>query len=106
MTESYADAIQMLLKERGIKINLTTKAAPTNKSKELRIYDHAPDIREHFIFIENGKRTKEYQQFMNNVFAFRLIGKNDHDDAPDSLAMAAEMLSHVPQKAVIFKRTW
>ena len=29
---------------------------------------------------------------MQNVFSFKILGKNKNDDAPDSLAMAADMV--------------
>ena len=69
-----------------------TKPAPNNVSKEQRIYDHAPEIRESFLFLENGHRSKPYQMYMDNVFGFTIVGRNKHDDAPDSLAMAASMV--------------
>ena len=28
---------------------------------------------------------------MNNIYAFKIIGKNKNDDAPDSMAMLAEV---------------
>ena len=48
-------------------------------------------------FLEDGKRSKEYSLFMQNVYAFKVLGKNKHDDAPDSLAMAAEMAFSKPR---------
>jgi len=83
---------------------VTTKPAPTNTSKEQRIFDKAPDIREHFVFLTSDKRSKEYQAFMDNVFSFTINGKNKHDDAPDSLAMASDMAFRPIQSAGTFKR--
>lgn len=104
MTEGYADELSTLLKERGIKCTVTTKPAPTNTSKEQRIFDKAPDIREHFVFLTSDKRSKEYQAFMDNVFSFTINGKNKHDDAPDSLAMAADIAFKPIQTAGTFRR--
>ena len=58
------------------------------KNKNDRILAASPDIREHFVFLESGKRPKEYEMFMQNVYSFKILGKNKHDDAPDSLQMA------------------
>lgn len=104
-TESYASELGEMLKKRNIRINLTTKAAPTNVSKNQRIFDKAPDIREHFVFLESGKRSKEYEMFMQNVFSFKITvkGNKQHDDAPDSLSMAVDMILGRP-KAEVFKR--
>ena len=106
-TESYKDGIEDELKRIGHKCTLTTKAAPPQKSKEMRIFDCAPDIREHFLFREVGKRTKMYELFMQNVFSFKMFGKNKHDDAPDSLAIASNMvLNPKKTKAEVFKRAF
>ena len=91
MTAEYADGIDTELKNRDHRVNVekTTKHY-TGNGKEQRIFDKAPDIREHFVFLEPGLRSKEYELFMQNVYSFSINGKNKHDDAPDSLAMAAD----------------
>lgn len=90
-TEGYKDGVEKLLEKKGYKLNITTKPAPPNVSKEVRIFDKAPEIRKMY-FLEDGKRTKEYSMFMQNVFSFKLTGKNKHDDAPDSLAGLVDMM--------------
>jgi predicted phage terminase large subunit-like protein len=92
MTEGYAEELQAYMRQNGIYCTITTKPAPNNVSKEQRIFDRAPEIRESFLFLENGQRSKTYQQFMDNVFSFTIMKRNKHDDAPDSLAMAASMV--------------
>jgi len=101
-TEMYKDGIKALLDDKGIRVNLTTKPAPPTKSKEARILGSAPEIREFVLFKE--KRDRVYSQFMNNVFGFKLIGKNKHDDAPDSLAMAIDMIRGKKNQAEVFRR--
>ena len=103
-TESYKDEVEDALKKKGKRINITSKAASTDKSKEQRIYDKAPDIRERMIFRESGKRSKAYELFMQNVFSFKVIGKNKHDDAPDSLAMGIDMDINNTPRIEVFKR--
>ena len=90
-TESYKDGIEAELKKKGYRLNVETKPAPSNKSKAQRIFDRAPDICSRFIFLETSKRSKPYEMFMQNVFGYKITGKNKHDDAPDSLSMAADM---------------
>ena len=104
MTEGFATELSTTLRARGVKCTVTTKAAPTQVSKEQRIFDKAPDIREHFVFLAADKRSKEYQAFMDNVFTFTISGRNKHDDAPDSLAMAADMAFKKVPQATTFKR--
>lgn len=106
-TEEYANGIEAILSEYGRKINLTTKTATQTKGgKQQRIFDKAPDIRERMIFLENGKRSKAYQLFMQNVFSFKMVGKNKNDDAPDSLCMAIEMDQATSVRPLIMQRLW
>lgn len=105
-TSGYADELSAELKRMGHSIRMTTKAASTRTSKQDRIFAKAPEIRDNFIFRASGCRSKEYQQFMEQLFAFKMIGKNVHDDAPDSLAMAADMIFSVSRKVEIFRRTF
>ena len=103
-TEAYKEGVEQILKEKGVRINMETKAAPSTTSKNQRIFDKAPDIREMMVFRESGKRTKAYDLFMQNVFSFKMFGKNKNDDAPDSLAMAVDMVTSPSRKPEVFKR--
>jgi hypothetical protein len=104
-TEAYKEGVEAELKKHKRKINLTTKAAPSDKAKFQRIFDKAPDIRETMIFRESGKRSKAYSLFMQNVFSYKMFAKNKNDDAPDSLAMAIAMVRGTSSKGQVFKRT-
>lgn len=102
--EPYKDGVRAILNDKGVRINLTTKPAPTKVGKDQRIFDKASDIKEHMLFRESGKRTREYELFMQSVFSFKFLGKNKHDDAPDSLAMAMDMALPSRSRAEIFRR--
>ena len=43
---------------------------------------------------------------MENVFAFKVVGKNKNDDAPDSLAMLSDMIFKQNQRVEVFRRTF
>jgi predicted phage terminase large subunit-like protein len=94
----YAEAIDQSLRKDGVHINITSKKAPNNQSKMGRIIQFSPDIKKIYFLKggkdENGKpyRSKEYQDFMDEVTTFTQMGKNPHDDACDMLAMAAAKL--------------
>lgn len=103
-TEAYKEGIGDLLSAQGLRINLVTKSAPSNIGKTERIKDKAPEIKEYMYFLESGCRSKEYEEFMQNVFSFKILGKNKHDDAPDSLAMAIGMMRHSSGKVEAVKR--
>lgn len=88
-TAAFAEELDKLLRSEGKRINIQTSMKNAiGKNKNDRILAASPDIREHFVFLESGKRPKEYEMFMQNVYSFKILGKNKHDDAPDSLQMA------------------
>lgn len=105
VTSSYADGVGELFNKKGYKLNLqtTTKHWGGGGGKAQRIFNVAPDIKERMLFLEESKRSKEYQNFMMNVFQFTIEGKIKHDDAPDSLAMAVQMDNNFV-KAEIYRR--
>lgn len=106
MTMSYKEEVEAALKEKGLKINLMTKTAPNNQAKEARIMDKAGTIRG-FYFLEDKKRSKAYQAFILNTFSFKIVGGNKHDDAPDSLAMAADFIERpITNRVEFMKRPW
>ena len=102
--EAYRDEFLAALGE--YRLNLISKPAPTTQAKWSRILDKSPDIREHMIFIEDGKRSREYSLFMQNVFSYKMLGKNKNDDAPDSLAMAVDFALGNDGKFTVFRRKW
>lgn len=107
MTAEYADGIDEELKSKGHRLNVEKSTKHyTGNGKLQRIFDKAPDIREHMIFLEEGKRSKEYELFMQNVYSFSITGKNKHDDAPDSLAMAVNMALFGGNQLQIMKRVF
>lgn len=103
-TQEFPNDVKQFLTDNGKRINLTTKAASTQSTKQDRVFAQAPIIIDNFIFRASGERSREYQLFMQQVFGFKIIGKNVHDDAPDALAMAADMLFRQSQKVGVFKR--
>lgn len=102
-TVSFKEGVEKKLTDKGYKCNITFKAAPNNVAKEARIYEHSPEIRE-FYFLEGSKRNNEYEQFMSNLFSFRINGRNAHDDAPDSLAMCVDMENYGSTALKVRKR--
>lgn len=106
MTASYGEDIDKALRKQDIRVNMRINTSHfTGNGKRQRIFDKAPDIREHMIFLAEGHRTKEYTQFMQSVFSFTVTGKQaKHDDAADSLAMAIDFAMFSHNKVEIMKR--
>lgn len=90
--DAYSDDVyQMLRREHGYSINMSTKKAPTSMSKLTRIEQYAPDIRNYY-FRGDGYRDSDYTKAMNELTSFSWTVKNPHDDAADSMAMLADYL--------------
>lgn len=99
----YADHVDEELRKVGVHINITSRRAPNNQSKLARIIQFAPDIKR-FYFLDEKHRSKEYREFMREVTTFIQTGRNQHDDACDSLAQLADELYHGGTKIEVFKR--
>ena len=91
--EGYKDEVNTDLLSKGIKINLRSEYAPTDKRKAQRIFDKAGSIREYY-FRDPAHRDKQYRMFMTNLFSFNFKAnqKHKHQDAADSLASLAYFL--------------
>lgn len=101
----YVEGVEQAIKDSGLHASVVSVPASPLKAKKDRIYEKSPDIRKNFMFLSSGHWAKEYSQFMANVFSFKYIGKNKHDDAPDVLsATAEEAFKRRNAKAEIFAR--
>lgn len=91
--EGYKDEVETMLREKGKKLNITSKYAPSDRRKEQRIWDKAGSIREMY-FRDSSCRDSQYKKFMLNLYSFTMTGnhKKKHDDAPDSLATLAAFI--------------
>ena len=106
MTASYGEDIDKQLRDRGIRVNMQINTTHfTGNGKRQRIFDKAPEVRERMVFLQDGKRSKQYQAFMNNMFAFTVTGKAaKHDDAPDACAMVCDMAFRYERRVEIVSR--
>lgn len=101
--EMYAKYIDDFLSEKGYKCSITYSKAPSEMAKMAKIIQYSGDIKRKFIFLapnsvikkaaENDKpgtkryyRSAEYDEAMDELTTFVQIGKNEHDDAADSLS--------------------
>ena len=101
--DMYADAVNRELKKKGYtECFVTSKKAPTNKSKLDRIlaaqgFIKGADASDYRMIIptrESIKSDKQFNEALNEVFAFnqstaKNVRAKQHDDAPDSASMLA-----------------
>ena len=108
MTASYGEDIDRSLRSAGIRVNMQVNTSHfTGNGKRQRIFDKAPEIRERMIFLSDGKRSKPYQQFMNNIFSFTVTGKAaKHDDGADACAMVVQFAFLTGNRVEVFARPW
>lgn len=86
----YAQTVDEMLRAKGCALNISTRRAPGNASKLSRIIQYAPDISKiHFLDFDHS--TPEYRSFIEWLCSFVSLGKNVHDDAPDSLAQLMDL---------------
>lgn len=98
----YADKVQEELKKRGYLCSCSTKPAPNNVSKEDKIKGCEPEIKTKIIFLSDTvyspedvgdlvvyEKSPQYRRALDELMTFVTIGKNDHDDAADSIAQLA-----------------
>ena len=100
--------IERILAEHGI-FYCEIKEKYNSENKAERITDQSYQIHKRMVFPARDKFPikSEMGQFMNNFTLYNSTGRNQHDDAPDSLALAAKEFIYdgIPkQKITIFKR--
>lgn len=81
----YCTIVDGILHQDKFPCNLSWANAPGAQAKVSRIVQYAPDIKRMY-FIDDHNATPEYRKFMSELCEFSCEGKNEHDDAPDSMA--------------------
>ena len=89
----YCSTIDDNLRKDNIRLNLTSRKAPSNMNKIARIVQVAPEIKRMY-FISHNYASEQYREFMRWLCIFTIVGKNEHDDAPDSLAMVVNAMKY------------
>ena len=103
----FARDVQDMVTKQGGTCAIRSKRTITNK--QTRIEFAADGIIKHFWFKAPGtyERGSQYDQFMKQVTNFARVSKKQHDDAPDSLAMAEnELKTRIVSRAEAISRPW
>lgn len=74
----------------------------TGNNKTTKIITYSDFIKKHFIFKDKSMYSphSDYAKFMADVFKWTQTGKNAFDDAPDSLAMLAQLVQDLQGNSV------
>jgi len=91
----YAENVDKELKKLGS--NASVRTFFTSSNKNTKIITYADFVTKFFIFRDPSTYSKnsEYAKFMANVYAWSQTTKQQVDDAPDSLAMLANLFQNL-----------
>lgn len=93
--EYYAEKVNELVKEYGGHTNIATFFTNTNKLVKIITYADFVKSNMYFKHPSTYEPNSEYAKFMRDLTSFTQTGKSRHDDAPDSLAMLAELFQRL-----------
>lgn len=98
----FATGIDDLIQKRGG--NTSIRMFYTSQNKRTKIITYSDFIKKHFIFKDPSQYhpNSEYAQFMNGIFTWTQTGGNKNDDAPDSIAMLAQLIQDLQGVSVKF----
>ena len=86
-----ANEVERLVKAKGGRCHITKKY--TTQNKETKIIVNSSWVKEHVIFKDTEYEPKsDYGVMMSFLCSYTQLGKNKHDDAPDTLAMFAQFV--------------
>lgn len=102
----YAEKIDKTLRERNYKMSIQSQSAPTKSSKMDRIVRWSSDIKSRLVFRSDKARGEMYDKAMNELCRISVDAKKQHDDAPDSLAMAMDYRDNGLCSVKMIKRRW
>lgn len=96
----YAEDLEKLIKSHGGKTSI--RIFYTGNNKITKIITYSDFVKKQFVFRHPStyKRNSMYDKFMKDLFKWTQKGKNPHDDAPDSLAMLAQLFQDITGKSI------
>ena len=111
----YASKINEELKKRNYLCSCDSVRAPNNASKEDKIKACEGVIRQKFRFLDGSKhdpndlgedvtfyeRSPQYERAIEEMGTYVTIGKNEHDDAIDSISQIAERVFDTMQRRTV-----
>ena len=102
----YAEEIDRSLREQNYKMSIQSQRASTKSSKMDRIVRWSSDIKSRLVFRSDKARGEMYDKAMNELCRISVEAKKQHDDAPDSLAMAMDYRDNGLCSVKVIERRW
>lgn len=101
----FAQNVEKRVKELGGMTSIQTRWTQTNK--ETRIQVNSAMVKAHVLFKDESlyAADREYRDAMTQLTTYSMMGKNKHDDVPDTLAMFVDwQMSNQSNTVTIMKR--
>lgn len=102
----YAEEVSRQLSEQKYKMLITSQRASVKSSKMDKILRWSSDIKTHLVFRSDRARGEMYDKAMNELCRVSADARKQHDDAPDSLAMAMDYRFNGLTAVQIIDRRW
>lgn len=96
----YAEGLRDLIQQKGGRT--TFRIFFSGQNKDVKIITYSDFVKKHFVFKHKStySANSEYAKFMKAVMSWTQTGKNAFDDAPDSLAMLAQLIQDLTGRSV------
>ena len=96
-----ANEVERKVKEKGGRCHITKKY--TTQNKETKIIVTSSWVKQHVYFKDETcyEPKSDYGVFMSYLCSYTQLGKNKHDDAPDSMAMLAQFADNLIGTAMV-----
>lgn len=96
----YAEDLDKMVKDAGGKTSIRIFYSGNNKN--VKIITYSDYVKTQFIFKDPSLYSphSDYAKFMKDLFSWTQSGKNKHDDAPDSIAMLAQLVQDLHGNSV------
>jgi predicted phage terminase large subunit-like protein len=101
----FAQNVEKRVRELGGMTSIQTRWTQTNK--ETRIQTNSGMVKAHVLFKDESlyEKNREYRDAMTQLTTYSMMGKNKHDDVPDTLAMFVDwQMSDTRNIATIMRR--
>ena len=96
----FGEGVDDLIKKGGGKTSMRMFFSSNNK--QVKIITYSEFVKTHFVFKDKSKYhpKSDYAKFMKDVFRWTQTGKNSFDDAPDALAMLAQLIQDLSGNSI------
>lgn len=96
----YAEGVRDLVMQKNGTTSFRIFFSSNNKN--VKIITYSDFVKQHIVFRHKStyKKNSDYAKFMHALTSWTQTGKNEHDDAPDAVAMLAQLFQDLTGMSV------